>query len=132
MISASLLIVIVVAIIVGGLTGMVLGSSLSGIMLAVVAGLLSVIASIAVRNFIMVRGARTGPDDSGLPSLVIVFAIVASLAGGLAADEITSKVVELSQGMRGAFAGLLSAILMAMLMITYHMNPDKRGNRIPS
>src|SRR5215467_9225964 len=124
-VSASLLVVIIVSIIVGGLTGIALGNVLSGTALAIVAGFLAVIASVAVRNLLMVRGAGAGPDESGLPGLVIVFAIVASLAGSLSAEEITEKVVDLSQGMRGALAGLLSAILMAMLMITYRMNPHK-------
>jgi hypothetical protein len=131
-VSAGLLIVIIVSIIVGGLTGMALGSLLSGTVLAIIAGFLAVIASVAVRNLLMVRGAGAGPDDSGLPGLIIVFAIIASLAGSLSAEEITEHLLHLSQGMRGALAGLLSGVLMAMLMITYHMNPDKRSNRIPN
>jgi len=121
-ISASLLIVIIVAIIVGCI--------LSGTALAIVAGLFAVIASAMARDWAMARAPRTGAEDPRLPQVLIVFAVVASLAGSLAAEEITEKVVELSQGMRGALAGLLSAILMAMLMISYYLKPGDHANRV--
>ena len=129
MIEASLLVVTIVALLVGGLTGIVLGTTISGIAVALAAGFLGVIAATIARNVLVRRAMRVGPDDSGLPVVVIVFSVVASIAGSLAAAEIT-ETIPISTGMLGALSGLLSGMLMAMLMITYHMNPDKRRNLI--
>ena len=129
MTSASILIVLIVATVVGALTGMVLGDSVSVFALGLAAGFLGVIAAAIVRNYVLVRVASAGPDDSGIPGLVVIFSLVSSIAGSLAAEEIGERVLHLSTAMLGAFAGLLSAVLMSMLMVTYHMNPDKQGNR---
>ena len=130
MTSASILIVLIVATIVGSLTGMVLADSVSVFALGLAAGFLGVIAAAIVRNYVLVRLASAGPDDSGIPGLVVIFSLVSSIAGSLAAEDIGESVLHLSDAMIGAFAGLLSAVLMIMLMVTYHMNPDKRGNRL--
>jgi len=130
MTSASILIVLIVATIVGALTGMVLADSVSVFALGLAAGFLGVIAAAIVRNYVLVRLASAGPDDSGIPGLVVIFSLVSSIAGSLAAEDIGESVLHLSDAMIGAFAGLLSAVLMIMLMVTYHMNPDKRGNRL--
>jgi len=130
MISTSLLVVLIVSIIVGGATGMVLDGVLSGTALAIVAGFLAVIAAAFARNMIVHRGIGVGPDDSSLPAVIITYAVVASLAGSLAAAEIVETELHLPNSMLGVFSGLFSGILMALLMLTYHMNPDKRGNLI--
>lgn len=129
MTSASILVVLIVAIAIGGLTGMVLGDSVNVFLLTLAAGFLGVIAAAIARNYVLVRLAGSGPDDSGIPGLVIIFSIVASIAGSLAAEDIGESILHLSPAMLGAFAGLLSAVLMIMLMVTYHMNPDKPSNR---
>ena len=128
MTSASLLIVLIVTTIVGGATGLVLGTLLPEMILALVAGFLGVITAAIVRNFIMVRVALVGPDDSGIPTVVVTFSIVASIAGSLAAHEITETLVIVSPTFLGALAGLISSVLTAMLMVTYHMFPDKPSN----
>ena len=129
MTSASALIVLVVAIVVGGLTGMVLGDWVSVFVVALVAGFVGVIAAAVARNYVLVRLAGVGPDNSTIPGVIIVFSAIASFAGSLAAEDIGESVLHMSSGMLGAFAGLLSSVLMIMLMVTYHMNPDKPGNR---
>jgi hypothetical protein len=129
MTTASVLIVMVVATVVGGLTGMVLGGSVNVFILAIASGFLGVVAAAIARNYVLVRMAQSGPDDSGIPGVVVVFSAVASIAGSLAAEEISDEVLQFPPGLLGAFAGLLSSVLMAMLMVTYHMNPDKPGNR---
>jgi hypothetical protein len=129
MTSASLLIVMIVATAVGGLTGMVLGDTVNAFFLAIAAGFVGVIAASIARNYILVRLARSGPDDSGIPGLIVVFSVVASIAGSLAAEEISDELLQFPPGLLGAFAGLLSSVLMIMLMVTYHMNPDKPSNR---
>ena len=129
MTSASILIVLIVATFVGAITGMVLGGSVSAFALALAAGFIGVIIAAIIRNYVLVRMASSGPDDSGIPGVIIVFSAVASIAGSLAAEDISESVLQLSPAMVGAFAGLLSGVLMVMLMVTYHMNPDKPGNR---
>lgn len=129
MTTASVLIVMIVATVVGGAVGIVLGGSVNVFVLAISAGFLGVIASAIVRNYILVRVAQSGPDDSGIPAIIIVFSLVASVAGSLAAEEISDEILQFPPALLGAFAGLLSSVLMAMLMVTYHMNPDKPGNR---
>jgi hypothetical protein len=129
MTSASVLIVLIVSTVIGALTGMVLGGAVSTFALGLGAGFLGVIGAAIVRNYILVRMAGSGPDDSGIPGLVVVFSLVASIAGSLAAEDIGESILRLSPAMLGAFAGLISAVLMVMLMTTYHMNPDKPVNR---
>lgn len=124
MTSASLLIVLIVGIAVGALTGLAVGTSLGGLSTAILAGFLGTIAGAIVRNFILSRGAGVGPDDSRTPLLVIVYAAVASLAASAAALELAQRSdLGDSPVWIGTLAGLIAAILMAMLMITYHTRP---------
>jgi hypothetical protein len=123
MTSANLLIVILVGTIVGAVTGLALGGTLSGLYLAVVAGFLATLVAGAVRNTIM-RKAGFGPDDSKIPTLVLVYSAVASLAGSALGDEIVRATGMTQPAWLGALAGLFSSILLSMLMITYYMNPD--------
>ena len=129
MTSASILVVLIVAIVVGGITGLVLEGFESVFVLGLVAGFLGVIAAAIARNYVLVRVAGSGPDDSGIPGVIVVFAAVASIAGSLAAEEISEYLLHLAPAMIGAFAGLISSVLMVMLMVAYHMNPDKPENR---
>jgi hypothetical protein len=126
MTSASLLIVLFVGTAVGALVGVGLGASVGGLTLAILAGFLGTIVGAIVRNVIVSRGAGEGPDDSRTPLLVIVFAAVASLAASAAALEVAKRSeLATSPVWIGALAGLFAAILMAMLMITYHTTPGK-------
>ena len=123
MTSANLLIVIIVGAVVGALTGLALNGLLEDLYLAVAAGFLGTIIAGIARNTIMVR-LGMGSDESRVPVLVLVYSAVASLAGSAAADEIVRAGQMASSAVwLGTLAGLFSAILMAMLMITYHMNP---------
>ncbi len=130
MTSASVLIVLIVAIVIGGITGLVLGDAINIYILGLVSGFLGVIAAATARNYVLVRLAGVGPDDSCIPAVVVSFSIVASIAGSLAAEDIGETVFQLPPAMLGAFAGLVSSVLMVMLMVTYHMNPDKPRNRL--
>jgi uncharacterized membrane protein len=125
MTSASLLIVLIVGAVVGALTGLIVGGSIEALYLAILAGFLGTIIAGIVRNTIMVRGAKVGPDDSRTPMLVIIYSAIASLAGSSAAIEV-ARLSELSSPVWiGTLAGLFSSILLAMLMITYHTNPGE-------
>lgn len=81
MTSASLLIVLLIGTIVGGLAGLALGGSVGELPLTVLAGLLGTIITAFARNVILVRGPGVGPDDSRTPLLVIVNSAIVSLAG---------------------------------------------------
>jgi hypothetical protein len=123
MTSANLLIVVLVGAVVGALTGLALGGTLSGFYLAVVAGFLGTIVAGVARNEIMKRSG-SGPDDSKIPNLVLVYSAVASLGGSSLADELVRLGGIDSPIWLGTLAGLFSCILLAMLMITYYMNPE--------
>jgi hypothetical protein len=123
MTSANLLIVVLVGAVVGALTGLALGGTLSGFYLAVVAGFLGTIVAGIARNEIMKRSGA-GPDASKIPNLVLVYSAVASLGGSSLADELVRLGGIDSSIWLGTLAGLFSCILLAMLMITYYMNPE--------
>ena len=96
-----------------------------GLYLAILAGFLATIIGAIARNTIMVYGSGGGTQ---MPLVVIVFAAVASLGGSSAALELATHSHDLmsTSVWIGALAGLFSSILMAMLMITYQMNPVKK------
>ncbi|ODS02061.1 hypothetical protein AUC71_02480 [Methyloceanibacter marginalis] len=119
------MIVLFVGTVVGAVTGLVVGGSFGAVYLAVLAGFLGAVAGVIIRNLIISKGAGVGPDDSKTPALVAIYAIIASLAGSLAAKEVLD-VSELTAPVGvGALAGLFSAVLLSMLMITYHTNPGE-------
>ena len=123
MTSANLLIVVLVGAVVGALVGLALGGALTGFYLAVVAGFLGTIVAGVARNEIMKRSGA-GPDDSKIPNLVLIYSAVASLGGSSLADEV-ARISGIDSGIwLGMLAGLFSCILLAMLMITYYLNPE--------
>jgi hypothetical protein len=124
MTSANLLVVLLVGTVVGALAGLGLGGIIANPWyLAIVAGFLGTIAGGIARDFIVRRGGGLGPDSSRTPTLVLVYAAVASLAGSSAALEVVDHSGVASPVWIGTLAGLFSAILMAMLMITYYTTP---------
>lgn len=126
MTSASILIVLLVGTAVGAVTGLAVGNALGGLSLAILAGFLGIIVGVVVRNFIVKRGAGVGPDDSRIPLVVIVFGAVASLAASAAALEVAKRSdLAGSPVWIGTLAGLFAALLMAMLMVTYHTMPGE-------
>ncbi|MGD9503005.1 MAG: hypothetical protein AB7V40_11040 [Methyloceanibacter sp.] len=134
MTSASLLIVLIVGTAVGALTGLAVGTSLGALTTAILAGFLGTVAGAVVRNFVIARGAGVGPDDSRTPMLVIVYAAIASLAASAGALELAQRSdLGDSRLWVGTLAGLIAAIIMAMLMIAYHTKPGEaptlRGKR---
>ena len=123
MTSANLLIVVLVGAVVGALVGLALGGALTGFYLAVVAGFLGTIVAGVARNEIMKRSGA-GPDDSKIPNLVLIYSAVASLGGSSLADEVVRISGLDSAVWLGMLAGLFSCILLAMLLITYYLNPE--------
>lgn len=124
--SMSIIILVLIATAIGALAGLVLGSVITGTRtLAISSGLIATIIASIARYKLVFLGAGVGPDDSKIPSLVAVNAAIASIAGSLAAHDIANHIATPpSAVLIGAFAGLLSAVLMAMLMVTYHANSD--------
>jgi hypothetical protein len=125
MTSASLLIVLIVGTAVGALTGLAAGGfSLGELTVALLAGFLGTTIGAMVRNFIIARGAGVGPDDSRTPLLVVIYAVIASLAASSAAVELAQRSdLGDSRIWVGTLSGLIAAILMSMLLITYHTKP---------
>lgn len=125
-VSASLIILVLVATAIGAIVALLLsGLGLESRIIAIVSGFIATVIASIVRYKIMYRGAGRGADESRIPSLVLTYAAIASIAGSLAAHDLFGAMT--TDGplvMLGALAGLLSAVLMAMLMITYHTNSD--------
>jgi hypothetical protein len=126
MTSANLLIVLLVGTVVGALAGLGLGDFFSNPWyLALVAGFLGTIVAALVRDFIVRRGGALGPDSSLIPTLVLVYAVIASLAGSSAATEVAQQSDMTASVWLGTLAGLFSSILMSMLMIVYFTHPGE-------
>ena len=121
MTSANIFIVLIVGLVVGALIGVVLNGVVGDLSLAIIAGFIATIIGAIARNTIMVYGSGAGFDVSRIPLVVAVFAAVASLGGSSVALELATHSHDLmsTSVWIGALAGLFSAILMAMLMITY-------------
>jgi hypothetical protein len=126
--SASLIILILVAAVIGAIVTVILqNTELGPRTIAIISGFLATIAASIARYRLVFLGAGKGPDDSKIPSLVLIYAAIASVAGSLAAHDINLTFEgDTATVFMGALAGLFSAILMAMLMITYHTNSDSR------
>ena len=119
MTSARLLLVLFVGTVVGAVTGMVVGGAGFGtVYLAILAGFLGCLSAVIVRNLMGLK-----PDDAKTPWQVTICAIVASLAGSLAAKEVSDFSEIAAPVGIGALAGLFATLLLAMLMISYHTQP---------
>jgi hypothetical protein len=126
MTSANLLIVLLVGTVVGALVGLGLGGLFANQWyLAIVAGFIATIVGGIARDFVVRRGGGLGPDSSRMPALVLIYSAVASLARSSAAMEVAQQSEVSASVWIGTLAGLFSAILMAMLMITYYTNPGQ-------
>lgn len=123
-VSASLIILILVAAAIGAVAAIVLQETgLGSRAIALIAGFLATIAASIARYKIIFLGAGKGPDESRIPSVVLIYSAIASIAGSLAAHDLHRTLNgDMATALLGALAGLFSALLMAMLMITYHMN----------
>jgi hypothetical protein len=127
MTSASLLVVVFTAAIVGALVGLLLGGFVSNlVVLALIAGFLGTVAASVARNILVNRFSGVGPDDSRVPGVVLTYAAIASIAGSLAGHDVATLVGQTSPVWIGTLAGLFSSVLMALLMITYYMHPTPR------
>ncbi len=120
--SMSIIILLLIATAVGALVGLFLGGTVTGSRtLAITAGLIATLVASVARYKAVFLGAGVGPDDSKVPGVVVVNAAIASIAGSLAAHDIANHIATPpSAVLLGTFAGLLSAVLLALLMVTYH------------
>jgi hypothetical protein len=126
--SASLIVVILIGAAVGAMVGGILGTTeLSQPLIALASGFIATVVAVIVRNKLLYRLSGAGPDDARMPTLVGVFAVIASIAGSLAAKEILDDAGGTFTGVwLGTVAGIGSAVLMSLLLITYHMYPEPR------
>ena len=128
-ISASLVIVTLVAIIIGAVIGLLLGGFLppGSRLIAIPAGFIATVVASIARYKLVALTIRAGVDEARIPTVLVVNAAIASIAGSLAAHDLMGFVgAQTSPALLGALAGLLSAVLTALLMITYHTHPDPR------
>jgi hypothetical protein len=127
-ISASLLVVVLVATLGGALTGLALSDAASPVALAVISGLIGTLAAGIIRNTLLITAwGAAGVEDVGTPAVVVAYAAVASLAGSLSAFQLmTAANAPIWPALTGALAGLLSAGLMGLLIVTYRMQPRRQ------
>lgn len=121
-ISMSIIILVLIATAIGAIVGLVLDGVLPGTRsLAIIAGLVATVLASIARYKIVFLGAGIGADERKVPGVLVVNAAIASIAGSLAAHDLAGLIADPpSSVIVGTFAGLLSAVLMALLMITYH------------
>ena len=122
--TVSLLVFIVVGTAVGALVGLFVSPIAHGQVLAIVAGLVGTIVATIARNVLVFWEIGAGPDEAAIPWVVLLYGVIASLAGSLAGYEIAALYEELLPLIIGGLAGLLSSILMGLIMIAYHMPKD--------
>jgi hypothetical protein len=123
--SASLIVVIVVAAAVGAGVGGILGNYVPAVAVALGAGFMATVVGVVVRNTLVNRFSGAGPDQGRIPAVVAVFGVIGSIAGSLAAKEILDQAGGFYNSVwLGTVAGLASAILVALLLITYHIYPE--------
>lgn len=124
--SASLIVVIVVAAAVGAGVGGILGNYVPAVAVALGAGFMATVVAVIVRNTLVNRFSGAGPDQGRIPVVVAVFGVIGSIAGSLAAKEILDQAGGAYTSVwLGTVAGLASAVLVAILLITYHMYPGE-------
>lgn len=123
-ISTSIIVLVLIGTAIGAIVGLVLDGILPGTRsLAIIAGLVATVLASIARYKIVFLGAGLGHDDRKVPAVLLVNAAIASIAGSLAAHDLADLVAQPpSSVIIGTFAGLLSTVLMALLMITYHKN----------
>ena len=126
LVSASLIVVMVVAVVIGAVMGLLLGELFppGSRFIAIPAGFIATVVAGMARYKLVALGARV--DAARIPVVLVVYAAIASIAGSLAAHDLMGFVgAQTSPGLLGALAGLLSAMLTALLMITYHTNAGR-------
>ena len=123
--SASLIVVIVVAAAVGACVGVILGNDVPAVVVALGSGFMATVVAVVVRNTLVNRLSGAGPDHVRIPVVVAVFGVIGSIAGSLAAKELLDQAGGAYNSVwLGTVAGLASAVLVALLLITYHTNPE--------
>ena len=122
--TASLLVVILVSTVVGAVAGLVLSEWLSVTLVAIMAGFLGTVVAAWLRNTLLVQVWETaGVEDTGTPTVVVIYASVASLAGSLAVDRVSLFAGSVPGIVSGAFAGLVASALFVLL------NPESSASR---
>ena len=126
MTSANLLVVLLISTVVGALVGLGLGGVITHpLWLGMISGFLATILAGMVRNYLVSRGVL-GPKGAPIPAVVILYTIIASMAGSAGAVEVVQAKGSSAPVLIGTLAGLFSAILTALLMITYYMHPREK------
>jgi hypothetical protein len=126
----NLLIVLIVGSVVGTFTGLLLGGLLSGLLLAIVAG---VVATLVAGNVHMIRipqlvNVYFALDTSHhVPLPLIIYSAIASLAGSAAAVQVAAQSGFTTSVAITTLAGFFAGILMAILIVVYHMKQPPTG-----
>ena len=126
----NLLIVLIVGSVVGTFTGLMLGGLVGGLYLAIIAGILATIVAGTVRNIRIPQlvNVYLALDTSHqIPLPVIIYSAVASLAGSAAAVQVAAESGFTTSVAIPTLAGFFAGILMAILIVVYHMKQPPTG-----
>jgi hypothetical protein len=124
-VSASVLIVVLVALASGAVVGVLLGQIIAEpALVSVIASFLAILVASAVRYFTVSVGAGAtfpGGGPAAIPSVLLINSVIASIFGGLAAHGLlTIAGPPHPPFVSGAAGGLFGGILMALLMVSYY------------
>ncbi len=109
----------------GAGVGGILGNYLPAVAVALGAGFIATLVAALVRNALVNRFSGAGPDQGRIPGVVAVFGIIGAIAGSLAGKELLDQAGgAYSSVWLGTMAGLFSAVLVALLLVTYHTYPE--------
>ena len=108
------------AVVVGALTGLILGDVVTGVTLALTSAVLANLVAAAVRYILLYRFSGAGSDEAKISTVILVNGLIAAIAGGLAGHTLAIELQTPSPIWIGLLSSLVASILMALLMITYH------------
>jgi hypothetical protein len=120
----NFLIVLVLCTILGAFTGLIIGDLVGDLYLAIIAGLLATVIAVAARNvripqLVVIYSALA--IEQPLPMRVILYSIITSIIGGLAAIGTASVAGWTTSVTIGASGGFFAGLLMLMLVMAYDL-----------
>lgn len=120
--TVSILVMIAVGLVVGGAVAMIIeGIGLGGRLVALVSGAVAVLVASVVR-FKLLSGIRQDGEEPNLVGAMVVYGAISAIAGSLAGHDVYTALDARMPLLLGAIAGLFSACVMSISMVTLHEN----------
>jgi len=122
--TINFLVVLVLCTILGAFTGLIIGDLVGDLYLAIIAGLLATVVAAAARNvripqLVVIYSALA--IEQPLPMRVILYSIITSIIGGVAAIGTATVAGWTTSVIIGALGGFFAGLLMLMLVMAYDL-----------